>query len=575
MADTQAPAQIDVTEAVEAFREYAKHGANAEYTSLEMKLGLGMRQGLTTYWNFIRDAVNGMGGFSNGLYLYPTKLEIENSRVTAKLISRRDQADYDNFSRDILDAAWDQIVQSRDLVIRRADKDLDVEAFWSNVDGRDLNIVDFLEFPFRQARMYGTGYVFVDRGQNIGAYAAQSLSLENRPWCYSVPSENVVDWHFDEQGEVEDITIVEPTTDEVWQYVNLKWSSPAYPHNLLTWTKDSWCRHEAVPRFDDKGNVDNLGFALIDGGANEAGVVPMVPLFNDTPAPKRMIGNTEMFDVSKLSQTVFNIDSEAREIERKCALFLAMPVKNARDYESKAIETGLDNIMVYDGDAGEPRWISPDLEILKKLEERRARIISSAYKMGHLRALLADIKTQSGFHAEIEFAKTERRVSRHASQLEQFEIKLAHMYQRFIGKKPGGVEISYPREYGVRDLERQLARTEIIIALQLGDKVNKETLFDMLKTFYPRKSTKELDVLVQSAVASLAQARLEQQQAMLGGAGGGAVTVPGGTGKSAGANAMPGKGSPSQSARIQKVLERVQTNLLGSAMKASTNPSGA
>jgi len=576
MADNETP-QVDVTEATSAFREYALNGPNAEYKALEFKLGLGMRRSLTTYWQFVRDAVEGFGGFTNGLYLYPYQMEVENTKATPKLQSRRDQADYDNFARDIMDASWDQIVQSRDLITRRAPDDEDpLNDFWMDVDGRGLHIMDFLEYPFRQARMYGTGYVFMDRGQNIGAYASQSLSEGNAPWAYSIPSEYVVNWDFTDEGEIDYVTLIEPTGDQLWEYVGAKWAAPAFPHNVLTWTKTTWARFQAIPQFNNTGQVEALGYVFMDGGVNEVGVVPMIPIFNDVPAPKKMIGNTEMPDVCRLAQTVYNIDSEAREIERKCALFLAMPVKDAKDYADKKVETGLDNIMVYDGDAGKPEWVSPNLDILAKLADRRARMIDSAYKMGHLRAIVGAIKTQSGFHAEVEFAKTERRIARHASQLEQFEIKLAHLFQRFMKKEPGGVEITYPREYGVRDLERVLARAEIQFALQLGDKVNEKAAFDLLKSFYPRLSITELDALVKSAVKSLAQARIEAQQAALGGN----VAGPSSSGApvkaaSSGANSQPGKGQPTNSQRIQKVLDRVNANLLGSNMKNAVDTEGA
>lgn len=572
MALNETNNETDLGSAHDAFVKYAADGPNAEYMALEYRLGEGLRRRLSSYWQFVEDAVEGKGGFANGDYLYPYELEIENSRVSKKLLNRKDQADYDNFARDIMDAAWDQIVQSRDLITRRAPAGSTLDQFWSNVDGEGLHIIDFNEFPFRQGRCYGTGYVFMDRGQNIGAYAAQSLSDGNRPWIYSVPSENVVAWSFSPNGEITSVTLIEPTGDDVWLYTGeMRFMPPAYPHNVLTWTKESWIRYKAVPSRDEKGGITELGYQHVDGGVNTVGVVPMVPIFNDKPKPKRLIGDTEMPDVCRLSQTVFNIDSECREIERKCALFLAMPVKDAKEYADKKIETGLDNIMVYDGDAGKPEWISPDLEILSKLETRRQRIIDSAYKMGHLRAIVGAIKTQSGFHAEVEFAKTERRISRHASQLEAFEMKIAKLYQRFMGET-GNVEISYPREYGVRDLERVLARAEIMFSLNLGDDVNKQAAFDLLKTFYPRMSTVELDKLTKSAVASLAQAREDAKMAALGGnVGSGTSKGPKPTGK----ETQPGKGQPSQSQRIQKVLDRVQFNQLGSAMKAAVDTEGS
>jgi hypothetical protein len=245
-----------------------------------------------------------------------------------------------------------------------------------------------------------------------------------------------------------------------------------------------------------------------------------------------------------VSQTIYNIDSRRDDIERKCALFLAMPVKDAKEFDSKAIETNRETLFIYDGEAGKPEWITPDLASLDRMAKRRQEKIESAYAMAHLRVLVGNIQTKSGFHAEVEFAKTERRIARNGSQLEAFEIKLSRLFLKFMNVESDVeadkvFEITYPREYGVRDIEKILERTSVILDLGLGDDVNSVALENLFKALYSRKSPDEINKLVTTAVKSLNDTQQQEMQMKMGGASGGAS----------------GQTKPTRDQRLQTILQ--------------------
>lgn len=530
--------QFDVSSVAELLFRFKKNGPNPEYQALEYKLGAGRRRRQTNFWQYVRDAVDGTGGYVNGQYLYAYRLE--NGALnspTQKLIDRREQADYDNFAKDVCMAAWDQIVQSKDLIVRKSDDDR-INSFWKNVDRRGTAIMDFLEFVFKQARMFGTAYVLMDRPAGQIANETVDKDPANAPYLYTVPSQNLVQWSFDPETDVlNGIVIVEPS-DQFFANVSLNdgYANPRGPHFLRIWTTEAWALFKAVIKVaptgattsSDAPQEDEVDYELIDGGPNPIGEIPLVPVFNEDPGPRKLLGITEMGEVARISQTVYNIDSEAREIERKCALFLAMPVRDAKEFDSKTVEIGTDSMMVYDGEAGQPHWVSPDLHVLDKLAHKRQEKIEEAYAMAHLRVLVGNIQTKSGFHAEVEFQKTERRIARHAAQLESAEVRIAALFFRFLGEVDDHdgtlYEITYPREYGVRDIEKLLERTQVILGLELGDEVNRVTLEQFFKVLYSRKSQKEIDILVESAVAALKAATAALAAAGQAGAGSGTQT---------------------------------------------------
>src|SRR5579859_5271879 len=91
------------------FAKYVKNGPHPEYKAFEARItvGAGARRRAPNVWEFIADAVYGSGGFSNGSYLFPFKMEVENSQLSEKLARRMVEADYDRFAEHICNAPWD------------------------------------------------------------------------------------------------------------------------------------------------------------------------------------------------------------------------------------------------------------------------------------------------------------------------------------------------------------------------------------------------------------------------------------------------------------------------------------
>ena len=485
---TPSPLTMSLMEATLMFSRFTKNGAHPEYIAVEERLGVYSRRRKTNYWKFIRNAVDGTGGFANGTYLNPYELEIENSITDQKFVDRADMADYDNFARDIADAPWNEITKAKDLISRDTENPL-LQAFWRDATLTNSSVLSFLEYPFFQARLYGTGWIFMDRPLGPIISREQDLDPATRPYVYSVPTQNVVDWRFDLSGNLAALVVVEPEGE---------YKSGARC-TLRVWTRGVWARWVPEP--------DMQGYRLNDYGVNTLGEIPAIMLFNAYPGPKRAIGYSEMCDVARLSQSVYNIGSEQREIERKLATFLALPVKNAKEY-ADGVVIGKNNVMLVDGDAGMPAWISPTMEGHVRLDSSRNAKIASAYKMANLYGLFTDVSFTSGRHAEIEIAKTEKRLARHATTLEHAEMLMSRLFLKYYGldeKSPMGTfTVQYPREFTLRDIDKAIARATELLALGLGEKSNREALTVLFKTLYPRRKDDFLQAIIEEAVQSIA-----------------------------------------------------------------------
>lgn len=471
----------DITE---RFLEYGPHPS---YVAFESVLGSAQwTRSIASIWAFLDDAVTGKGGFADGQYITPFPRESDGvGGETLKLHTRRAVTDYDQFAESVCVAPWDVILQQEDA-IRRSSNDKRADEFWMNADRQRNPILDVLEFAFRQARLYLTGWVVIDRPDNIGANAEEESRLKRLPYMYCVRTQNVPRWHLDEDDELDGVVILEPVTGD----------EPFDRCPFRAWSRGGWATFVR----------DGKNAALVDSGENLTGVVPVVPLHDHKPIEDDFVDATDMLSVARLAQTVYNQDSEARDVERKAAAFLAMGVKDAKSFDTKPITVGVDRLLIFDGDSGPPAWVSPDLQGLDQLTKSSDRKKAAAYEVANMRAMVGAIETSSGFHALVEFSKSERAVAKRARALENVERRATEIYLRFLGATTEQIEaaeivISYPRKFGIANVGEIQEQTAKLFATNPGAEVVEEQFKTLLSAMFPRVGSERIAELAAAATA--------------------------------------------------------------------------
>jgi hypothetical protein len=535
-----------------AFLEYLEKGDHPEVVAFESLLGTHSAGGLRgtfghpkNVWDFIEHAVDGTGGFSTGEYLYPFPLELDPqfpkglallADGCTKYERRKQIADYDAFPGDICNAPLDLIASKSDL-IKREISDAQAEAWAKDVDGQGTPLGDFMEPVMREARRYGVAWVMMDRPAIVPRNALEDSDRKNQPYPYLLPTRNVRRWGFSPAGEVTFLVIAEPTEPD-----------QATPP-VRVWTAEGWALFIPLKAGDTKRRE---GWMVGPVASLELGRVPVVRVVNDRPGRGESgLGGTEMLKVARIGQAVYNMESEAREIERKAAApIFAIPVKDAKGYadDGGALVTGLDSALAYDGEGDKPGWIQPDLAVLDSFETRKAGKVATSYRLAKLDALAGStapsssggqgsVQGSSGFHLEVAFSKTETRIARYAGNMEAGETALVVLCMEWLGKArelaAKAVEIVYPREFGVRDLDRLLDRTTKELELVQGEEAQRAILEGYFRQRFPRKTPEEMAALVDGEMkkrASLKKqvqaAAAKAQKAMNAGGDGGGSGVP-------------------------------------------------
>lgn len=487
--------------AVDLVESYLEHGQHPSYQAFENILGRAKQQrNIHSIWDFIEDAVNGTGGFADGSYITPFRKETAaDGSETLNLHERRAITDYDQFAETVCMTPWNVILQQEDA-IRRASNDTRAAQFWVNADRQRNSIMDVMEFAARQARMFLTGWLVLDAPEQLALTAADESALGQLPYMYAVRTRNVPHWHLDADDELDAVIIMEPSA-----------VTPDTEHcKFRVWSRSGWAAFER----DGK----NIMLAAKpngqpDTGANGTGVVPVVPLHDHKPVDDWFVGPTDMLSVARLAQTVYNQDSEAREIERKAALFLAMGVKDAKSFDTKKATVGLGYLMIFDGESGPPVWVSPDQASHVTLMASRDRKKASAYEVANMRAMVGAIETSSGFHALVEFSKSERAVARRARALENAERRATEIYLRYRGATSediakAAIAISYPRRFGVQNVAEIQDQTAKLFATNPGRDVVEMQYLALLQAMFPRTDA--------AAVAAMASAAADHHMAATG-----------------------------------------------------------
>lgn len=119
--DPQLAPGVAPPDALAALNRYAERGRNPQLLEFEalMSPQRYRHNGRpVTVWQFVEHACTGSGGFADGTYLIPFRLELESEigqGVSAKYLERQALSDFDRFAGHICGAPWDLITSQHTL----------------------------------------------------------------------------------------------------------------------------------------------------------------------------------------------------------------------------------------------------------------------------------------------------------------------------------------------------------------------------------------------------------------------------------------------------------------------------
>tara|TARA_R110002153_G_scaffold15730_8_gene55932 strand:- start:3844 stop:5259 length:1416 start_codon:yes stop_codon:yes gene_type:complete len=323
-----------------------------------------------------------------------------------------------------------------------------------DLDGTDLD--QFMKEANSLAMIYGHCWVLVDKPQSDSAVTLeQEIEQGIRPYAQLITPENILDWNY-----------VRVNGRYQLDYLKQKEQEDEDTLIVRVWTPETICRYQ----LDKKGSA---GLTLLEEIPNSIGSIPFAML-KANPSHTRGLGMSDLADVAKIQQAIFNLMSEAEQAIR----ISGHPslVKTA----STDASAGAGAIITIDETLpGElkPFLLQPSSAnidaIIKVLKEHQSMIM----KMTHLEAVVGQ-KTvaKSGVALQTEFSMLNTRLGDKADSLERLEHKIWELFQTWTGvTADDSFLIQYKKKFDLRDENNDLANYKTVREMNLPSfTLNKE-----------------------------------------------------------------------------------------------------
>lgn len=327
-----------------------------------------------------------------------------------------------------------------------------VHDFISNVDYDGNGLDDFMKEANSLAMIYGHIWVLVDKpsvGDGRSLTLEQEVELDVRPYAQLISPENVMDWQY-----------TRVLGRQILTYLKQKESEDEETLVVKIWTPETITRYSLDK---DTGNV-----TLIDEMANEINRIPVLML-KANPSHTRGLGISDLADVAKIQQAIFNLMSEAEQ-----AIRISSHPSLVKTSDTDASGGAGAIINIDDNLPGDlkPYLLQPSAanidSIIKLLKEHQAMIMT----ITHLAAInTVSTVAKSGVALQTEFTMLNTRLGDKADQLERLENQIWELFQVWSNYEADDTFlIEYKKKFDLRDEVTDLTNLNAVREMNIQSK---------------------------------------------------------------------------------------------------------
>jgi hypothetical protein len=428
-------------------------------------------------YEFMNDSYTGGGGYKSGYYLVPYPIE-------TMYRERREMAVLKNFVRPIVNAQIDPIY-AQDISREIEGEALLAEAFIENVDNMGTDMSEFMRAVGVESALQGMAFIVCDNYDKDEISERESENIDNRvmPYAYIKGVGQVECYELTRNGNIKSITFIDRCDkDAEGKDVQLyrKWSV-------------GLCELQ-------KKNVDPKGakYVTIEETVLPEGLFPVRAVYFGRRKVDSLECANGMYDIAKLNWSMFNVDSERREVIRKQG-FSQFCMQGS---PSEGMQVGAGNVIFYSQDAkNPPMYVSPDMGIPKTIREEsdeiRQRIFELAEQSG-----VTGVKLQtSGIAKEWDFQAHGFILKRNAQVLKQAEYWLMETFATYTGTS-FEYEAHYKSDYAPRSVVADVANYEAVIAMNISPTANKYAAKRAFMAVFP-EAEKEVVEAIEAEVEAV------------------------------------------------------------------------
>lgn len=423
---------------------------------------------------FIEQSYKGTGGFKTGYYLIAHQRE-------AFYSARTQLSYYTNFVNPILRAMFVPVFTSP--VKRDYDDNKLFEMFKKDVNYNNLPLQNFTEIVAKYVRLHSITFIVMDYILPDDVEITETYLLNNdvHPYAYIKKAYEVENYILDFFGRLTEITFI----DECQQ---LKKSDGTVKEvqTYIRWSKDKW---ERVIKKKDK-------YIAIETRILDLGSIPVSPIYEDyREDTKVLLTESKFYSLTKINHTIFNQDSERRELQRNQTFSILCIQEDKNDVAGKSI--GTTNYLRVSPDVSNmPQFISPDTNILKELQAQRDENKKDLFTLADQLGVIGISKAaKSGVALSYEFSAYEATLQKTAEIAIRIENEVVRLFQLYTNTDFEYVA-HYNTEYTVGKDENKIIMYDTVNAWTgVPATLNKSIMVDTQLTLFPETSDEDIETL--------------------------------------------------------------------------------
>ena len=400
---------------------------------LELVKGHKSLQEHKDFWEFLHDSYKGGEDYLKGGYLSKHSKEPQTNYK-----KRCEASSYANFVAPVVDTYADYIFSSnikREITVPETYNKL-LDNINNNFDLKESTASEVMRELGVWTMVYGRMLAIIDTPIFEGELSLQqSIDEEIQPYVTMYQPTSIVNWTMTPpgMGPRKLLSLVLFEGDEGKERFYKIWTNDAW---LLVSVEGSKVKHVA-------------------DGENKLGYIPYVNITYKSGFSEDFDdGESLVSDISKLSQRIYNLDSNALEItEHTTFPILALPV---RDGESNDHLIGVGNAIPIDPDAPNslPQWIAPPTNNLDAIQSWRKQSVEDIQELSFMIGSVSG-SSQSGLALETRQQSLHSTLGALAIKLQKAETKMYMIMFDYLNIE-AEVDIAYPTSFAVRDLSTDL-----------------------------------------------------------------------------------------------------------------------
>lgn len=446
------------------------------------------------HWNFLSLTYKGgRAWFDDNIFKYHKEGDSE-------FKARLKRAYRFNHSREIVDLVGKY--SSRGVIARSESAPEVLKQFWLSASRKGWDIDQFMRVVGRKSSTMGRIWLVVDATQYEGAVSvADANEGGHSVYAYEVMPQDVLDMGYDDDEELTWIMIRETARDDSNP---LSVASARYSRYRI-WTRNGWYLIEP------KGG-EQEGFKITDG-QHDLSVVPVFPVDN-APTSELYTSPALINDIAYLDRAVANYLSNLDAIiQDQTFSQLAMPAQAllpGDDAKDKVIEMGTKRVFLFDGEGGQPVYLSPDPKQAQMIITAIKQIVNEIYHSVGVAGERtkqdnsAGIDNSSGVAKAFDFERVNSLLLSKGKEAERAERKLCELVLRYKGVYTEGMNtdyVEYPSVYDVRGFAEEVAISTQFEEITVPIELKRHQLKRVIEKLYPQLSDedrKDLELAVDS-----------------------------------------------------------------------------